>query len=104
MDWEKFKEKEGIREELQSHNKGKDGYVISGNHQSNFLGFLVFFFKSGMLRHRYVKMTMLVDRHIKQGTVAEVHSCCGVICPPSEPVPVSDPGFLSRRCSWGWGM
>ena len=27
LDWEKFKEKEGIREELENHNKGKDGYV-----------------------------------------------------------------------------
>ena len=39
LDWEKFKEKEGIREELESHNKGKDGYVISGNHLSHFWAF-----------------------------------------------------------------
>ncbi len=27
LDWDKFKKKEGIEEELQTHNKGKDGYV-----------------------------------------------------------------------------
>ena len=27
MDWNKFVTEEGIKEELQTHNKGKDGYV-----------------------------------------------------------------------------
>ena len=27
MDWNKFVEDEGIKEDLQSHNRGKDGYV-----------------------------------------------------------------------------
>ncbi len=27
MDWNKFIDEEGIKEELQTHNKGKEGYV-----------------------------------------------------------------------------
>ncbi|KAL1129325.1 hypothetical protein AAG570_013854 [Ranatra chinensis] len=27
LDWEKFKEQEGIREDLHTHNKGKNGYL-----------------------------------------------------------------------------
>ena len=29
MDWNKFVEDEGIKEDLQSHNRGKEGYLIS---------------------------------------------------------------------------
>lgn len=27
MDWDKFVDKEGIKEDLETHNKGKDGYA-----------------------------------------------------------------------------
>ena len=63
MDWEKFKEKEGIREELESHNKGKDGYVISGNHLSNFWAFL--------------GVVVLFDRRV--GCYTQLGKCHGVL-------------------------
>lgn len=33
LDWDGFKQKEGITEELQIHNRGKDGYEISNSYK-----------------------------------------------------------------------